>query len=64
MKKEKLDKLTEALESARFEVISLKEETYRHLGVNGVFNAFTSGVEERVKPQDKTGVILLEITGL
>jgi hypothetical protein len=31
MTKEKVSKLTEALESAGFEIISLKEETGRHL---------------------------------
>jgi hypothetical protein len=64
MKKEKMDRLTAALESAGFEVVSLKEETYRHLGVNGARNAYSSSGDALPKPQDKTGVTMLEITEL
>jgi hypothetical protein len=64
MKKEKMDRLTAALESAGFELVSLKEETYRHLGVNGVYPAYSSGDDVLPKPKDKTGVTMLEITEL
>jgi hypothetical protein len=65
MKKEKIDKLTSALESAGFEVVSLKEETYRHLGIGrGFSSAFTSGENSQPGLLGKTGVVMLEITEL
>jgi hypothetical protein len=64
MKKEKLDKLTEALEGAGFEVVSLKEETQRDLWANGTLNAFVTNGEHSGKLDDRTGFIALEVKTL
>jgi hypothetical protein len=63
MKQEALSKLTEALESAGFELVSFREETYRHLELEkGGPSAFAS--EEYRQKTGKTGVILLELAKL
>jgi hypothetical protein len=65
MKKEKVDELTAALFSAGFEVVSLKEETHRHIvlekDAGGSFLA-TEGFG--IITDQKTGVVLLEIKPL
>jgi hypothetical protein len=65
MKKESMDKLTAALEDAGFEVVSLKEETHRHIALEkdagGAFLA-TEGFD--MVTDRKTGIILLEIKPL
>jgi hypothetical protein len=65
MKKAELDKLTAALEGAGFEVVSLKEETMRHLRIaeQSVGSVFSSvGVTPGLK--EETGITLLEIRRL
>jgi hypothetical protein len=73
MKKEKLNKLTAALEGAGFEIISLKEETGRHLltehDIRG--DMYVLGYEDRGGGRNieqgwtlnfKSGTVILEIT--
>jgi hypothetical protein len=65
MKKEKVNELTAALESAGFEVVSLKEETHRHIALeNDAGGSFliTEGFD--LVTDKKTGIILLEIKSL
>jgi hypothetical protein len=62
MKKEKIGKLTEALEGAGFEVVSLKEETKRHLLIQGCCDPYyTAESGEGQLNGGLTGIILLEI---
>jgi hypothetical protein len=62
MKKERVDKLTAALEGAGFEVVSLKEETHRHLLMQGLSGSYyaveVGGIALNGGP---TGIITLEI---
>jgi pyruvate-formate lyase-activating enzyme len=60
MKKERLDKLTAALESAGFEVKSMREEEYRHWtdGETGAIAAIEDNIE---RLGGATGNVLLEI---
>jgi hypothetical protein len=65
MKKEKVDQLTAALTNAGFEVVSLKEETHRHIALEkdagGAFLA-TEGFD--MVTDKTTGIVLLEIKPL
>jgi hypothetical protein len=63
MKQETMNKLTEALGSAGFELVSMEEETYRHLLKAGHMDAFNAFYESnRVLSIDTaTGIISLEI---
>jgi hypothetical protein len=65
MKKTVLDALTAALNSAGFELVSLKEETQRHLYLEGVNRDFHE-VEGGGPAFDggPTGVVLLEIKAI
>jgi hypothetical protein len=64
MEKSRLDKLTAALESAGFEVLSLKEETGRHLYLERGVGAFSSGQEAYKLDNNPTGVVQLELKTL
>jgi hypothetical protein len=64
MEKSRLDKLTAALAGAGFEVVSLKEETHRHLCLENGVGAFSSGQGAHAPDNDPTGIVLLEIKEL
>jgi hypothetical protein len=64
MEKCQLDKLTAALAGAGFEVVSLKEETHRHLYLEKGIGAFSSGQGAYKPDNDPTGIVLLEIKEL
>jgi hypothetical protein len=62
MKHGTLGELVEALGSAGFELVSFREETYRHLALEqGLSGAVVSGEIMLTQMPDKTGSILLEI---
>jgi hypothetical protein len=61
MKKAVLDKLTGALEGAGFEVVSLKEETYRHALLEHDAGGTLSVEGPGAISNEPTGAILLEV---
>jgi hypothetical protein len=65
MKKEKVDELTAALSSAGFELVSLKEETHRHIALeNDAGSTFLATEGFGLVTDKKTGIVLLEIKPL
>jgi hypothetical protein len=59
MKKEKVNELTTALESAGFEIVALREETYQYL-VREQGEAFHSG-DDRRQDNEPTGTVVVEL---
>ena len=64
MQKSKLDKLAAALESAGFEIVSLKEETNRHLCLERGITPFSSREDVFKLDNNGTGVFQLELKAL
>jgi inosine/xanthosine triphosphate pyrophosphatase family protein len=59
MKKEKVNELTAALESAGFEIVALREETYQYL-VREQGGTFHSG-DDRRQDNEPTGTVIVEL---
>jgi hypothetical protein len=64
MKKAVLDKLAAALESAGFEIISLTEETNRHIYLEKGGSAFNSNTNFPKLDNEATGAIQIELKAL
>jgi hypothetical protein len=62
MTKLRLGELATALEGAGFEVVSVKEETYRDLKACGSFSSY--GESKPPDMLDTTGIVALEIRAL